>query len=75
MTEVEENHYRDLEGKMDHASGAAMKLQDKEKMRWLYFYLIALYHLFFLFTVLRQRSEFDSSHPSFLPLKSVCVCL
>ncbi|KAK2864547.1 hypothetical protein Q7C36_003701 [Tachysurus vachellii] len=33
MTEVEENHYRDLEGKMDHASGAAMKLQDKEKMR------------------------------------------
>lgn len=35
-----ENHYGNPEEKMDHASGAALKLQDKEKMRWLYFYLI-----------------------------------
>lgn len=51
---------------MDHAGGAAMKMQAKEKMRWLYFYLIVLCHLF-LFTVLSQCLEwFDSSPPSFL---------
>lgn len=60
---------------MDHAGGAAMKMQAKEKMRWLYFYLIVLCHLF-LFTVLSQCLEwFDSSPPSFLCVFCVSTCV